>query len=247
MLRLRAVLLALLAAVLLPAQPQIYRWKDRSGKEHITNTPPPPGATNLDVPAGQGGNGAPSAPAPAEEAARKQAPAPTAGLSPAQAERWRALDQRLEEARNKQDSAAIEAVVEGLLREAQWGGGMWAVALLPLAVLALMGLLGWWIAGGLRQPLSAAVLVASVVAGLALGHLTLARFLYGIQYHRLQATLNLLQGNLGGKLPRGSHRMAIQQHLATLQSASRPSAPPWAFPLECRSLEDTMVKVALDP
>lgn len=247
MLPVRPLLLALLATALLAAPPQIYRWRDRSGKEHITNTPPPPGATRLDVPPAQGSPNPQTADAQAQDPALKGARAQAAGLEAGQAEWWSALDQRLEEARAKQDTAAIEAIVEGIFREALWGRGAWAIPVLPIATLALVVLLGWWIARGRGQPLASGLVALSVVAGLVLGQLTLSRFLYRLQLVRLQSHLALLEGHLGGKLPRGSNRAALAQHLAALEAATRPSALPWAFPLECRNAEDTMVKVALDP
>ncbi len=247
MLPMRILLLVLLATSLLAAQTQIYRWRDKSGKEHVTNTPPPPGATRLDVPPAQGG---PSPQAPegqAQDAAQKGPRPPLPGMEPGQAEWWTALDQRLEEARSKQDTAAIEAIVEGIFREALWGKGAWAIPVLPIATFALVVLLGWWLAGGLRPPIAALVVGLAVVAGLVLAQLTLSRFLYRIQFARLRSHMALLENHLGGKLPRGSHRAALDQHLAALENATRPTAAPWAFLLECRNTEDTMVKVALDP
>jgi hypothetical protein len=245
----RTLLLLLLAAVVLAAQPQtLYRWKDRTGKEHVTQTPPPPDATSLDVRQPQGGPTSKPLEAQTEDPSRKQKQSsPPAGPNPGLLERWKALDQRLEEARTKQDTTTIEAVVEGLFRESLWGSGLWAIPLLPIATLALVVLLGWWVGSGLKQPFSAGVMVLSVLVGLALGQLALSRFLYRIQLSRLQSNLSMLENNLGGKLPRGSHRAALQQHLTALETAARPVAPPWAFLLECRSAEDTMVKVALDP
>lgn len=250
---LRAAILAAVfaAAVLSPlalsAQPQIYRWKDRTGKEHITNTPPPPGATSLDVPPGQPGANSPPPASQTQDPSQKSRPAPPPGLSAAQVEYWKALDQRFEEARAKQDTASTEAMVEGIFRESLWGSGLWAIPLLPVATLALVILLGWWIGSGLKQPLSTMAIALSVLLGLALGQLALSRFLYRTQFLRLQTNLALLQQNLGGKLPRGSHQMAIQGHLAALELASKPNASPWAFLVESRAAEDTMIKVALDP
>lgn len=243
----KALLLVALSAVLLSAQPQIYRWRDRSGKEHITNTPPPPGATRLDVPPAQGAPDPQASGAPAQDPSRKGTPAQLPGLEASQAEWWSALDQRLEVARARQDTAAIEAIVEGIFREALWGKGAWALPVLPVATLALTVLLGWWISRGRSQPLAASLVLLSILGGLAFGQLTLSRFLYRMQFARLRSHLYLLENHLGGKLPRGSHRTALAQHLAALEAAARPVAPPWAFPLECRNAEDTMVKVALDP
>lgn len=243
----RALLLVLLATVCLTAQSRIYRWKDRSGKEYITNTPPPPGATSLDVPPAQGG--APNEPPAvlAEEAGRRTQAAGIPGLPSDQGERWKALDLRLGEARAKQDTAAIEGIVEGLFRDSLWGSGLWAIPLLPVATLSLLTLLGWWVGSALKQPWTTAAIALSVILGLALGQLTLSRFLFRIQNARLNANLTLLEGHLGGKLPRGSHQAALNQHRKVLEAATRPLAAPWAFLVECRAAEDTMIKVALDP
>ncbi|MBI4912772.1 MAG: DUF4124 domain-containing protein [Acidobacteria bacterium] len=243
----RSALLLLALSVLLPGQTQMYRWKDKKGVEHVTNTPPPPGATALEVPPAQNGRepgaGSPPAADPPERAPRKN----LQGLSEQQLERWRALDLRLEEARNKKDAATIEAVVEGLFRESLWGSGLWALPLLPLATLAFLILLGWWIATGLRPPASVAVVGLAAVLGLGLAHLTLTRFLFRNQFLRLQSNLAVLEQHLGGRSPRPSNQEALRQHLQTLEAAARPVSPPWAFFLETRAAEDTMIRVALDP
>jgi hypothetical protein len=237
-----------LAATLLAAQAQtLYRWKDRSGKEHVTQTPPPPGATALNVPQPQAGPGAQPAAAANEDPVQKVHQPAVSGLDSRLVEKWKALDQRLEEARSKQDTVAIEAIVEGLFRESLWGGGLWAIPLLPIATLTLLVLLGWWAGSALKQPWATVVIVVSILLGLTLGQLTLSRFLYRIQFSRLQAKLALLENHLGGKLPRATNRAAMQKHLADLDAAATPLAPPWAFLLECLSAEDTMIKVALDP
>ena len=234
--------------VALAGQQDVYRWKDKKGKEYVTNTPPPAGAVPLEVPppknqkeaeANAGGAAAEQAPKPPET--------PLPGLSESQREQWKALDQRLEEARTKKDTAAIEAIVEGLFRESLWGNGLWAIPLLPLATLALVTLLGWWVASGLRQPIAGIFLGVAVLGGLALAQLTLSRFLYRNQYLRLQTNLAILEHHLGGKLPRASNRAALQQHYTSLEAACRPLAPPWTFLLEARAAEDTMIRVALEP
>ena len=43
----RSVIFIALAAASSAAAAQIYRWTDENGKVHITDTPPPPGAKNL--------------------------------------------------------------------------------------------------------------------------------------------------------------------------------------------------------
>jgi Domain of unknown function (DUF4124) len=244
----RRVALVFCLGLALVAQSDIYRWKDKKGKEHVTNTPPPAGAIPLKVPppqnqkeeeANSGGLVADQTPKPPE--------APLPGLTGKQLERWKELDQRLEEARTKKDTTTIEAVVEGLFRESLWGNGLWAIPLLPLATLALVTLLGWWVASGLRQPLAGILIAIALLGGVALAQLTLSRFLYRNQFLRLQTNLNILEHYLGGKLPRASNRQALQQHYAALEAAARPLAPPWAFLLEARVAEETMVRVALDP
>jgi hypothetical protein len=240
--------LCLCLGLALAAQSDIYRWKDKKGKEHVTNTPPPAGAVPLEVPPPQNQKEAEAnAGGPVADQAPKAPEPPLPGLTDQQRERWKALDQRLEEARTKKDTATIEAVVEGLFRESLWGNGLWAIPLLPLATLALVSLLGWWVASGLRQPVAGILLGVAVVGGLALAQITLSRFLYRNQFLRLHTNLAILEHHLGGKLPRGSNRQALQQHYTALESATRPLAPPWAFLFEARAAEETMIRVALEP
>src|SRR5687768_15795651 len=47
MIRLRSAIIVVLAAASSAALAQIYRWTDEKGKVHITDTPPPPGAKNV--------------------------------------------------------------------------------------------------------------------------------------------------------------------------------------------------------
>ena len=47
MVRLRCAIVLLLAVASSAAFAQIYRWTDQNGKVHITDTPPPPGAKNV--------------------------------------------------------------------------------------------------------------------------------------------------------------------------------------------------------
>jgi len=232
----------------LAAQSDIYRWKDKKGKEHVTNTPPPAGAVPLEVPPPKNQKDAEANPdGPVTDQVPKVTEPLLPGLNDQQRERWKALDQRLEEARTKKDTATIEAVVEGLFRESLWGNGLWAIPLLPLATLALVSLLGWWVATGLRQPLAGILIGVAVIGGLALAQVTLSRFLYRNQFLRLQTNLAILEHHLGGKLPRASNRQALQHHYTALEAASRPLAPPWAFLFEARAAEETMIRVALEP
>jgi hypothetical protein len=243
------IVLCLFLGAALAAQPGLYRWKDKKGKEWVTNTPPPPGAVPMEVPPPQNQKEADAGPgaAPQEQPQKAPVSASWPGLSAAQQERWRALDQSLADARARKDTAAIEAVVEGLFRESLWGNGLWTVPLLPLATFALAALLGWWAAGGLRQPLASALIAVGLLGGLALAQFTLSRFLYRNQFLRLQTNLSLLEFHLGGKVPRPANHQALEHHFEALAAASRPLAPPWAFLLEARAAEDTMVRVALEP
>ncbi len=244
----KKTLLCLCLGAALAAQSDIYRWKDKRGKEHVTNTPPPAGAVPLEVPPPKNQKEAESNGASlVADQAPKAPEALMPGLNAEQQEHWRGLDQRLEEARNKKDTTTIEALVEGIFRESLWGHGLWAIPLLPLATLALVSLLGWWAASGLRQPLAGLLLGVAVIAGLALGQVTLSRFLYRNQFLRLHTNLAILEHHLGGKLPRSSNRQALQQHYAALEAAARPLAPPWGFLFEARAAEETMIRVALDP
>ena len=47
MIHLRSAIIVVLAAASSAALAQIYRWTDEKGKVHITDTPPPPGAKNV--------------------------------------------------------------------------------------------------------------------------------------------------------------------------------------------------------
>ena len=68
--------IAAIASVCTPAAAQLYRWTDKSGRTHVTDTPPPPGAKNVKTLSGAGGGSASSgSPEPfAVTAARKSNP-----------------------------------------------------------------------------------------------------------------------------------------------------------------------------
>lgn len=54
-----------ICAVAVPAAAQMYRWTDQKGSVHFTDTPPPPGARNVQKKAGSSGGGdAPAAGVP---------------------------------------------------------------------------------------------------------------------------------------------------------------------------------------
>jgi glutaredoxin len=78
MIRLRSAIVVLLAAASSAALAQIYRWTDEKGKIHITDTPPPPGAKNVQksqAPASSASSAQPQASEPyVLQEARKKAP-----------------------------------------------------------------------------------------------------------------------------------------------------------------------------
>jgi len=81
MIHLRSAIIVVLAAASSAALAQIYRWTDEKGKVHITDTPPPPGAKNVQksqAPARSSSPTSPMQPPSAEpyvlQEARKKAP-----------------------------------------------------------------------------------------------------------------------------------------------------------------------------
>ncbi|HJV23616.1 MAG TPA: DUF4124 domain-containing protein [Holophagaceae bacterium] len=232
-----------------PSAPKVYRWKDEKGKIQITNTPPPPGAPVLEEPpppmalesdrgdkllVRQSGGSARSKPA---------------DLNPEQQAAWEALDKALGQARRRGDKATLQAVVSSLISESRWSNGLGFVALMPAVALALMGLMGWWIAfnlpGSQRRPL----IGAFVFSGLVLGQLMLCQFLYRPQFFRMRLNLTLLTDfYLGGDLRMGpKNREAVQAHWSKLEAASSPLSAPWRFPAEVSALEDTLKRVVVEP
>lgn len=77
MIRASVLLLALVTA--LPAAAQIYSWRDKDGKMHYSDTPPPSGAVKtLSTPAPRPAPALPEAEGGSEDAPAAGAPAPTA-------------------------------------------------------------------------------------------------------------------------------------------------------------------------
>ncbi len=232
-----------------PAGAKVYRWKDEKGKIQITNTPPPPGAPVLEEPppplaleSDHGGkllvkqSGASSRSKPAD-------------LSPEQQAAWEALDKALGNARRRGDKATQEAVVSLLIQNSRWSNGLWYVAFMPVIALALMGLLGWWIAFNLPASQRRPMIGGFVFSGIVLGQLLLSHFLYRPQFYRLRLNLTLLTDfYLGGDLRMGpKNREALQAHWTALEAASASTAPPWRFPAEVSALEDTLKRVVVEP
>lgn len=251
----RACALALVLAALAAgaAQPQqIYRWKDAKGRQHVTNSPPPPGATPLDVPPAPAA--APRPPGPAGTPAGTAAtPAPSdspSGSRPhrAEAPEWRGFQQRLDAARKSRNSDAVANEGDALLDEALWGGGSKALPLLPVATFALVVLLGWWVGSGLRRGPATVVMGLSVLSGLALAQFTLSSFLYQSQFTRLQARLGSLEAHLGPGLAwRPETRARLEEHLRALERKASPLVAPWEFPKEVQALRDFLPKALLEP
>lgn len=244
---------ALALACLLLASPEshpLYRWRDRAGVEHVTTTPPPAGSTPLDVPppenvkeSGQGAGAAGSL-------AKSQAfgAAPDATLSAAQRAYWHGVDARLLQARLNGDAPALASTGDGVLREALWGSGLWALPALPAAILLLALLLGWWACSGRRRPVVALVMTTFALGGLVLSHFALTRYLYRPQSFRLKSALTLLPNYLGGGVRlRPARQRALLLHLQALDATVTPLAPPWAYPREVIALRETVKLAVVEP
>ncbi|MFN8011521.1 MAG: DUF4124 domain-containing protein [Holophagaceae bacterium] len=247
MARLRAFALLLAAALgslaALAQSQQIYRWKDAKGRQHVTNSPPPPGAVPLDVPPVT--SPPPAAPAPGSTLP-PAAPAPAAARP--EAPEWKGFEERLESARRSRnlDRMAVEA--DGVLDEAFWGGTTKALPLLPVATFALAVLLGWWVGSGLRRGPATVVMAVAVLGGLALAQFTLATFLYRSQAARVSARVNALGSHLGpGRAWRPETSARLKAHLQALEAKASPLEAPWAFPREAQALRDTLPQALLDP
>ncbi len=243
----KAALLLLASLSLSGQQPQIYRWKDRSGREHVTNTPPPPDATPLSVPPLENTKEPEAKPVPTPH------PAPGDSLPPKPLSReqdlaWKATAQRLAEARGRGDVQVLESTADSILQEALWGNGAWALVLLPLTTLALVTLLGWWLASGLQRPLALALTLLFGLVGLGLAHLCLAHFVYRLQAQRLVSAVSALKQHLGtAQGPSPESLRKLDARLLSLEPTLQPSAPPWRFPQEVRTLGEVLRQVVVNP
>lgn len=244
---------ALVLACLLLASPDshpLYRWRDRVGVEHVTTTPPPVGSTPLDVPppenVRENAQGAGLSGSLAQSAA--SGAAPDATLNPAQRIYWHGVEARLLQARLNGDASALASTGDGILREALWGSGLWALPALPAAILLLALLLGWWACSGRRRPVVALVMTAFALGGLVLSHFALTHYLYRAQSIRLKQNLTLLPHYLGGGVRlRPAHQRALLLHLQSLDATVTPLAPPWAYPREVLALRETVKLVVVEP
>ncbi|NWJ40924.1 MAG: DUF4124 domain-containing protein [Geothrix sp.] len=238
----------LVLAILGQPQPHTYRWRDDHGQVQITNTPPPPGAEVLEAPPPQavepGHAGRPEMlRQSANRGGRRQAL-----LSPAQQQAWEALNQRLARARAEGDRPTLEAVTDSLIYDCLWGNGLWAMPVLPLLSVALMGLLGWWLALGFRTGPKLPLVAGFLLLGAAFGHLALNVFLYHPQAVRLRQNLELLEQHMGtDRALRPEHRTLLQQRYVALEQAAEPLQAPWRFPAEVKALRQALKQVMVEP
>lgn len=235
-----------LLALALLAQPRpMYHWKDAQGQPHVTNTPPPPGAELVEAPPPPAVE--PGRPDPPFRPRAKRSGLRVADLSPAQQAAWKALDQHMAKARERKDTRTLAAVSDSLIDDCLWGGGLWALLLLPLLSIALLGLLGWWLALGLGTGARLPLLGGFLLAGAAFGQLLLASFLFHPQAQRLRENLELLEVHLGGKVVSSANQALLQQRFKAVEDAADPIQPPWRFPARVADLRRDMRRVVVDP
>ena len=236
----------LLVLALLAQPSRTYYWRDASGQTHVTNTPPPSDAEILEPPPPPGVE--PGRPHRIQPLRQSENPGHRqVVLNPVQKQAWDALDQHLLKARAASDRRTLEAVADSLIHDCLWGNGLWAMPLVPLLSLALMGLMGWWLALGLNPGLRMPVVGGFLLLGLAFGHLLLNVFLYHPQSARLVQNLELLELHMGGRVPRPERHALLQQRYQALEQAAEPTRAPWHFPGEVRALRETVKQVMVDP
>lgn len=232
---------------LLGEEPQLYRWKDQKGIEHVTNTPPPRGTTVLDVPPLENKK-------EPEQPLTKAHPIPLSnersnpGLSLEEQASWRSLGIRLRDARAKGDHPALERAADEVVSHALWGNGIWALTLLPLAILALLTLLGWWAGSALQGAQGHALILLFLLVGLGFAHLCLVRFVYKLQTQRIRTSITALQTQLlePGVPPTAAYRDLLAQG-AALEECLHLSTPPWHFPERVAVLKDALRRAVVAP
>lgn len=239
---------ALLCLALLgQAQPRTYYWRDATGQTHITNTPPPRDAEILDAPP-------PTAVEPGRPvnldlirpSAVRGGQSQTA-LTLTQKQDWEALDRHLAQARSRGDLRTLAMVTDALIQDCRWGSGLWAMPALPVISVLLLGLLGWWVALGLRPAFHVPLVGGFLVLGLLSGHLLLNAFLYHPQAVRLRQNLERLEHHMGtGRALRPEQRIVLQQRYLALEKATEAFSPPWRFPAEVKALREAMKKVMVE-
>jgi Domain of unknown function (DUF4124) len=227
-------------------KPQTYYWKDAGGQTHITNSPPPPDATLIDMPSVTAIERETRILPIRQSAGRKNTDLPD--LSPAQQVAWKNLEQLIVDARSQRDIKRLESVIELLIHEYRWSDGLWAMPMLPLAALAVLCLLGWWVALGLKRDLRWPVISLFGLAGLMLAHVMLSAFVWRPQCLRLRVNLTVLERHLGeDKTISDAHRRELQARYKALEESSYPTALPWSFPAAVDDLEATMKHVVIEP
>ena len=139
-------------------------------------------------------------------------------------------------------------LTDALIQDCLWGSGLWAMPALPVISVLLLGLLGWWVALGLRPTFHVPLMVGFLVLGLLSGHLLLNGFLYHPQAVRLRQNLERLEHHMGtGKALRPEQRALMQQRYLALEQATEPFSAPWRFPAEVKVLREAMKKVMVEP
>ena len=239
-----------LLALALLSQPQshTYYWRDAAGQTHITGTPPPADAQILEPPPPQavepGRAGRPEVVRQSESRGGQQ----KVVLNPAQQQAWGNLDRTLAKARAEYDGRTVAAVTDSLIQNCLWGNGLWILTLAPFLAVALMGLLGWWLAYGLGAGLRLPVVGCFVLLGLALGQLLLTVYLYHPQAIRLRQNLELLETHNGrGYALRPDQQALLQQRYRAVDQAAEFFQFPWRFPAEVNRLRQDMNRVMFEP
>ncbi len=229
-------------------QPRTYYWRDSAGQTHITNTPPPADAEILVPPPPPGvERGKAGRPEFIRQLATRGGPR-QAALSPIQQQAWEALDAHLAKARAEGDRRSVAAVADSLIDHSLWGNGLWALPILPVLALGLMGLMGWWLALGLRAGSQMPLMAGFLLLGLGLGHLLLTVFLYHPQALRVRQNLELLEQHMGtGRALRPEYQTLLQQRYQALEEAAEPVHAPWRFPGEVRALREAVKQVMVEP
>lgn len=231
-----------------PSSGPMYRWRDAQGQEHVTSTPPPPGARLLASPEMH-----PSAPVgsdatlPASTAKEDRAAIITT-LDQLRKTYWEGIETRSRRARAAGDLDSLDDIADSILLDALWGHGLWAVAGIP-GILMIMGILaGWWLGSRHGRFAKVLCLFLGILSALGLSHVAVTRFLYRTQAQRLRLSLTLLPHFLGnGVLLRPENRQALTRHIQTLEAAASPRSAPWIYPLEILSIQETLRRVVAHP
>lgn len=235
-------------ALLGQALPRTYYWRDAAGQTHITNTPPPADAEILGSPPPPGVEPGNAAHLDLIRPSAVRGGQGQVELTPTQKQDWEALDKYLAQARFRGDLRTLAVVTDSLIQDCLWGSGLWAMPALPVISLLLLGLLGWWVALGLRPGFHIPLVGGFLVLGLVFGHLLLNGFLYHPQAVRLQQNLERLEHHLGtGKALRPAQWTLLQQRYLALNKAAEPFSAPWRFPAEVKVLREVMKRVMVEP